>query len=63
MELAKYQSILDNVGRYVTLSESEAERFVSIIRTTQVKRRQFIVQPGFVCQHRYFKTSQFFGHE
>ena len=54
MDQSSYQSILDNVGRYVTLTEEEAERFTSIIRTTRVKKRQFIVQPGFVCQHRNY---------
>ncbi len=36
------------------LTEEEAKKVTSIIRTTKVKKRQFIVQPGFVCQHRNY---------
>ena len=50
----QYRSILDNISRYVSLTEEETARFLSILRTTRVKKRQFIVQPGFVCQHRNY---------
>ncbi|MEM9545321.1 MAG: Crp/Fnr family transcriptional regulator [Bacteroidota bacterium] len=49
-----YQSILTNIAKYVKLSEAEKEKFTSIIRTTRVKKRQFIVQPGFICQYRNY---------
>ena len=42
------------MARYVKLSEKESEKLTSIIRTTKVKKRQFIVQPGFVCQDRNY---------
>ena len=50
----KYQSILNNIARYVELSEEEQQQFTSIIKTTRVKKRQFIIQPGFVCEHRNY---------
>jgi len=49
-----YQSILGNIRRYVTLTEEEQQQLTAIIRTTRVKKRQFIVQPGYVCQYRNY---------
>ena len=50
----QYEGLLNNIARQVKLSEEEVNRLTSIIRTTRVKKRQFIVQPGFVCQHRNY---------
>ena len=52
--MEKYQRLLNNIRRHVSLSPEEEERLVSIIRISRVKKRQFIVQPGFVCQHRNY---------
>ena len=49
-----YKSILGNIGRYVQLTASEEERLTAIIKMVRVKKRQFIIQPGFVCQHRFY---------
>lgn len=49
-----YQPLLDNIARYVTLTEAEVNRLTAIIRTTHVKKRQFIIQPGYVAQHRNY---------
>lgn len=49
-----YKPILDNIGNYVMLTEEEAERLVGIIRTTKIKRRQFIDQPNYVCRYRNY---------
>jgi len=38
----------------VSLNEQDEQQFCSIIRTTKVKRRQFIVQPNFVCSHQTY---------
>jgi len=38
----------------VTLSPDEERKFTSIIKTSKVKRRQFIIQPGFVCHYRTY---------
>jgi len=52
--LKDYKNILDNIKRYVPLNEDDEKQFSSIIRTTKVKRRQFIVQPNFVCSHQTY---------
>ena len=36
------------------LSPEDEKQFVAIVRTTNVKRRQFIVQPNFVCSHQTY---------
>jgi CRP-like cAMP-binding protein len=52
--MSKYKGILDNIARYVTLSDDEIEQFTSILKTTRVKKRQFIIQPGFVSEYRNY---------
>ncbi|WP_298894366.1 Crp/Fnr family transcriptional regulator [uncultured Psychroserpens sp.] len=49
-----YKGILDHISRYVELSDSEIKEFISILKTTRVKKRQFIVQPGFVSEYRNY---------
>jgi len=38
----------------VYLNEEDEKQFVSIVRTAKIKRRQFIVQPNFVCAHQTY---------
>ncbi len=52
--LEDYQNILNNIKRYVSLNEEDERQFSAIIRTTNVKRRQYIVQPNFVCTHQTY---------
>jgi len=49
-----YKGILDHIARYVKLSDNEIKEFISILKTTRVKKRQFIVQPGFVSEYRNY---------
>ena len=49
-----YKGILEHVAKYVELSNSEIDEFISILKTTRVKKRQFIVQPGFVSEYRNY---------
>ena len=50
----QYKSLLNNIARYVQLTEDEQQQLTSIIRTTRVKKRQFVIQPGYVCQYRSY---------
>ncbi|MFD2587338.1 Crp/Fnr family transcriptional regulator [Croceitalea marina] len=52
--MSKYQGILDHIAKYVKLSESEIAEFISILKITRVKKRQFIIQPGFVSEYRNY---------
>jgi CRP-like cAMP-binding protein len=49
-----FTPILEYISRYVTLNEDEIARFSSFLKITKVKKRQFIVQPGFVCKHKSY---------
>ena len=49
-----YENILNNIKRYVSLNEDDEQQFISIVRTTRVKRRQSIVQPNFICSHQTY---------
>lgn len=42
------------MNAYVSLSKNEEQALCSIIKTSRVKKRQFIIQPGFVCQYRTY---------
>ena len=52
--MTDYLNILNNIKRYVSLNEEDEKQFVSIVRTTKIKRRQFIVQPNFTCSHQTY---------
>jgi len=52
--LEQYKNILENIKRYVPLTEDDEKEFISIVRETRVKKRQFIVQPGFICTHQTY---------
>lgn len=49
-----FEDILNNIKRYIALDEADEKQFASIVKTTRVKRRQFIVQPNFVCTHQSY---------
>jgi len=48
------QHILANIKRYVLLTPEDEQDFVSIVQTQRIKKRQFIVQPNFVCFHQTY---------
>jgi hypothetical protein len=45
------QPVIDYVSRYVDLTDDEKKHLATFLKITKVKKRQFIVQPGFVCKH------------
>ncbi len=49
-----YSPLLTNINRYVELTKDEVSRLTSIITTSRVKRKQFIIQPGFICHSRTY---------
>ncbi|MEM9673209.1 MAG: Crp/Fnr family transcriptional regulator [Cyclobacteriaceae bacterium] len=52
--MKEYHQLLANINRYVTLDQEEEKRLTSIIRTTRIRRRQFIDQPGYVSSYRNY---------
>ncbi|WP_040495584.1 Crp/Fnr family transcriptional regulator [Fulvivirga imtechensis] len=49
-----HDTILNNIRRFVTLLPEEEQELISIIRTTRMKKRQFLDQPGFVSGYRNY---------
>jgi CRP-like cAMP-binding protein len=49
-----FDPVIEYVSRYVQLTEDEIARFKTLLKITKVKKRQFIVQPGFICQHKSY---------
>ncbi len=52
--MVDYSPLLENINRYVSLTGEEATELTNIVSTSKVKRKQFIIQPGFVCQNRSY---------
>lgn len=49
-----YKKIIDYVQKFVSLNEDEALEFSESFKEVKVKKKQFIVQPGFIDKHRSF---------
>ena len=46
--------IIEYISRYVELTTEEIAFLVPYFKVRKVKKRQFIVQPGFVCRHKSY---------
>lgn len=57
------QPVIDYVSRYVDLTDDEKAHLATFLKITKVRKRQFIVQPGFVCKHKsYVVKGSFRGY-
>ncbi|MEL6556714.1 MAG: Crp/Fnr family transcriptional regulator [Bacteroidota bacterium] len=54
MKLEEYSKLIENISRYVELTHEEEEQIFGIIKTTRVRKRQFIDQPGFISGYRNY---------
>jgi len=50
----EFEAIKKNVSRFIQFTEEEANEFTSLLRITKVKKKQFIVQPEFVCRYKSY---------
>ena len=48
IEITKY------VAKHIQLTEDEASFFISLLRITKIKKKQYLVQPGFTCKYRNY---------
>lgn len=70
--MSRFNPILANVQRYVSLTPEDEAAFTAIISERKLRKRQFLVQPGFVCTHQsyvlqgafraYFVTNEGIDH-
>jgi CRP-like cAMP-binding protein len=61
--MTTHKNLIDHIQKKVSLSEEEAQEFISYFKLTKVKKRQFIIQPDFVAKHRnYVLQGAFMGY-
>lgn len=53
----EFETINKNISRLISLTDEEKEIFTSHLRILKVKKKQFIVQPEFVCKYRSYVLS------
>lgn len=46
--------LIKYVQNFVTLTDEEVSSFISDFQERKIKKRQFIVQPNFICKDRFF---------
>ncbi len=49
-----FSPIIEYISKYVELTDEEISRLTSYFKITKVRKRQFIVQPGFVCKSKSY---------
>lgn len=49
-----HQLIIDNVSRFVDLTELEIQKYISLLTEVKVKKKAFLLQAGEVARHEYF---------
>lgn len=52
--MEEFKPLIDYVSKYVTLTDSEISHFSSFLKIKKVKKKQFIVQPDFICKHKSY---------
>jgi CRP-like cAMP-binding protein len=55
--MSEYDSIVNNINRFVILDQPEIDVFTSQLKIVRIKRKQQIVQPDFVCRFRTYVVS------
>ncbi len=52
-----FSPIIKYVSKHIQLTGEEEDQFVSYLRVKKVRKKQYIVQPDFVCNHRTYIVS------
>lgn len=48
------ESLLENISRYVSLTNSEQDKFLTLVIEKKVKKKQILLQEGDVCRQSIF---------
>ncbi|MCR9174163.1 MAG: Crp/Fnr family transcriptional regulator [bacterium] len=51
-----HKLILDNVGRFIDLTELEKRKYISLLTRVKVKKKSFLMQAGETAAYEYFIT-------
>lgn len=49
-----YENILQNIRRYVSLTQKEEQAFCALLTIKKIKRKEFLLREGDICAHEYF---------
>ena len=52
--MSNFTPLIDNIQRYVSLTDAEIERLTAVLITKSVKRRENVIEPGVVCRYRTY---------
>ena len=50
----QFEPIIRHLERFIPIDEEEISYFTSLLKVNRVKKKQYIVQPGFPCKHRFY---------
>ena len=50
----EFDPVINYISRYVELNEQDILHLLPFMQVKRVKKRQFIVQPGFVCRYKSY---------
>ena len=51
-----YDLILQNVARFIDLTDEEKDLFKSLLKRGSAKRKEFVMRPGKIAKYEYFVT-------
>jgi CRP/FNR family transcriptional regulator, anaerobic regulatory protein len=51
-----HQLIINNVSRFIDLTELEKQRYISLLTEVNVKKKDFLMQAGEITKYEYFIT-------
>ncbi len=51
-----YQLIIDNISRFIDLTELEKQKYISLLTEIKVNRKAFLIQAGDITKYEYFIT-------
>ncbi len=49
-----HKLIIDNVSRFIDLTELEKQKYISLLTTVRVKKKEFLMQAGEITKYEYF---------
>ena len=52
--MKEHDNLKQHILKHVSFTDDELEEFSQSFKLLKVKKRQYIVQPGFVARHRYY---------
>jgi len=52
--MTEHEILAEHIRRRITATEAEMTEFLSCFKLTKVRKRQYIIQPGFVAHHKNY---------